>query len=127
MPKTPRISEAEWVVMRLLWEESPRTANEVVDAVAGAQQWQARTVKTLLGRLVRKGALRFRAEGRTYRYYPAVSEKNCIRAESRSFIDRVFGGALTPMLAEFIEAAPLTPREIEELKRLLEKKESDHE
>ena len=123
MPKTPRISEAEWVVMRLLWEEAPRTANEVVEAVAGAQQWQARTVKTLLGRLVRKGALKYRAEGRTYYYTPAVSEKNCVRAESRSFIDRVFGGALTPMLAEFIETTPLSQAEIEELKRLLDKKE----
>jgi len=123
MGRSPNISEAEWHVMRVLWARAPRTAAEVVDAVAEAQCWHPRTVKTLLSRLVRKGAVRYEAQGRGYLYAPAVSEAACVRAESESFVERVFGGALSPMLAQFIEHTPLRPEEIEELKRLLEQKE----
>lgn len=120
MAGPPRISEAEWGVMRVLWERAPRTANEVVEAVLPARDWSPRTVKTLLNRLVKKRALGFRREGRAYLYFPRVSEAECVRAESRSFVDRVFGGSLTPMLAHFIEEHRLSDREIAELRRLLE-------
>lgn len=122
MARIPRISEAEWIVMRVLWERSPKTANQVVDDLASLQGWHPRTVKTLLGRLVRKGALGYTTEGRVFHYLPRVAEEDCVRAESRSFIDRVFGGALSPMLAQFIEETPMSPEEIGELKRLLAKK-----
>ena len=71
MPKTPRISDAEWEVMNVLWESSPRTANEVADELCERMKWHPKTVKTLLGRLVTKGALRYREEGNRYLYRPA--------------------------------------------------------
>ena len=122
MKRPPQISEAEWVVMRVLWERAPRTANEVAEVVGPAQQWHPRTVKTLLARLVRKKALTYTEEGRVYHYRPLVTEADCVRAEGRSFLDRVFGGSLSPMLAQFIEETPLRAEEIEELRQLLEKK-----
>jgi BlaI family penicillinase repressor len=80
-------------------------------------------VKTLLNRLVKKKALRFEKSGREYLYEPAVSEKACVRAESESFLQRVFGGALQPMLAHLVEERKLTPKEIKELKQILKIKE----
>lgn len=122
MGSVPRISEAEWAVMKVFWEKAPRTANEVVEALAPATAWQPKTVKTLINRLVNKEALGFEKSGREYQYHPLVEESKCVRAEGQSFLKRVYGGALKPMLAHFLESEKLAPEEIEELKRILEEK-----
>ena len=118
----PNISESEWQVMRVLWEQSPRTADEVVQALDGQTAWTHRTIKTFLNRLVKKKALGYRNEGRVYHYHPIVQERDCVHAESRSFLDRVYGGALTPMLAHFIQEENLSPQDIAELKSILDRK-----
>jgi BlaI family penicillinase repressor len=123
MGRAPRISEAEWDVMRVVWEKSPIMANEVVERLADGKDWSPRTVKTLLGRLVRKGALTFSVQGKSYLYRPKFTREECVRAEGESFVDRLFGGAAAPMLAHFVEHCDLTPEEIETLKRMLEQKE----
>lgn len=122
MDPTPKISDAEWQVMRLLWERAPQTTNEVVEALAGQTTWKPKTIMTLLTRLVKKGALAFEKKGRVYEYSPRVREEDCVRAESRSFLDRVYGGSLRPMLAHFLEETPLSKEEIEELRRILDEK-----
>jgi len=122
MSEAPRISEAEWRVMKVFWAKAPQTANEVVAALEKTSNWRPKTVKTLINRLVKKGALRYTKDGRTYLYSPAVEEAACVHAESRSFLQRVYGGALKPMLTTFIEHEDLTTDEIAELKRLLDKK-----
>jgi BlaI family penicillinase repressor len=119
MSKTPRISETEWEIMKVCWEKSPVTAQEIIDALAAGDEWHPKTVKTLLNRLVKKRALGFQKQGRAYLYQPLVAEKDCVAAESESFLDRVFGGSLHPMLAHFVQTRKLSPVEISELKRLL--------
>ena len=124
MPKIPRISEVEWEIMRVVWERSPMSASEIIDAlVASDASWHPKTAKTLLNRLVKKGALGFSKEGRLYLYRPLAAEKDCVDDASASFLDRVFGGSLEPMLAHFVEHRKLSRRQIEELKRLLSGKE----
>src|SRR5947209_20479499 len=115
MPNLPSISDAEWEVMNVLWGQSPLTANDVVGRLAARRGWSPRTVKTLLNRLVNKHALTFEAQGKRYLYYPVVSRDQCVRAESRSFVARVFGGALGPMLAYFVSQADLHAEEVEPL------------
>ena len=118
----PRIADSEWRVMQVLWERGPLTANEVVQALSGEVRWKSRTIKTLIGRLVRKGAVRFQEEGTRYRYSAAVPESECVRSETQSFIRRVYQGARKPALAAFLEGADLSPREIEELQEILDQK-----
>ena len=122
MKKMPRIAESEWRVMQVLWEHGPQTANEVVNALSSEVKWKSRTIKTLISRLVRKGAVRFREEGNKYRYFPAVKESECIRSETQSFVRRVYQGAMKPALAAFLADADLSPREIDELQKILEQK-----
>jgi BlaI family penicillinase repressor len=119
MSRTPRISEAEWEIMKICWSRSPVSAQDIIDALAGGKAWHPKTVKTLLNRLVKKHALGFHKDGRAYLYHPRVSESDCVAAESQSFLDRVFGGSLQPMLAHFVERRKLSPAEIAELKTLL--------
>ena len=125
MPKPPKISDAEWQVMDVLWAASAAlTANEVVDALAEYADWSPPTIKTMLNRLVRTRALKFKADGKRYLYSPAVSRERCVRSETRSFVDRLFGGSIAPLLAHFVEDEKLSKDEIEQLRRLLERKGS---
>ncbi len=125
MKKLPKISESEWLVMRVLWSNGPLTANEVVKELAGKTKWKPKTIKTLITRLMNKGAVKFEKEGRKYRYYPAVSEAECVRMERRSFVRRVYGGTTKPMLAAFLEDAKLSAEDISELRKILEQKEGE--
>ena len=121
MKNVPRISDAEWEIMRVIWQRHPATANEVIEGLAAAgPDWHPKTVRTLLTRLVRKKALDYKTNGRTYAYSPLVSQEECIATASESFLDRVFGGSLTPMLAHFVEQQKLSPQDLEEMKQLLE-------
>jgi BlaI family penicillinase repressor len=123
MPNPPPISDSEWDVMSVAWDaDAPLTAEQVVAKLAGVRAWSPRTVKTLLNRLIRKGALAFEQQGKRYLYRPNVSREQCVRRESRSFLSRVFNGAAGPMLVHFVKQARLSPHEIEELKRLLDQK-----
>jgi len=120
--RLPRIPESEWRVMQVLWEHGALTANEVVHQLSGDMKWTPRTIKTLIGRLVKKGAVKFREEGTRYRYSAAVAESECIRAETQSFIRRVYQGAMKQALAAFLEDADLSPQEIDELQEILDQK-----
>jgi BlaI family penicillinase repressor len=127
MPKPPRISEAEWEVMQVLWESSPLGATEIADEVCKRMHWHPKTVKTLLGRLVKKGALRYREEGNRYLYRPVYRRERYVAAESRSFIDRVFGGSATPAVVHFVETMDLSDDDLQELRLILDRKQSGEE
>jgi BlaI family transcriptional regulator, penicillinase repressor len=124
MPNPPAISDAEWEVMNVVWSApAPLTANDVVERLARRRGWSPRTVKTMLNRLVKKGALGFEVEGKRYLYEPRVRRDECVRAESRSFLSRVFGGAAGPMLAHMVREADLSPADVEQLRRILADKD----
>ena len=116
----PTITDSEWIIMEALWENAPRTASQVAKAVA-SQGWADNTVRTLLVRLADKGALKTSDNPSGVKEFtPAVKREACVRAESRSFLQRVFRGASKPLLAHFAANVKLTPEEVEELKRLLD-------
>jgi BlaI family penicillinase repressor len=106
--------------MKIIWDESPLTAQEVMQKLKDGTKWSPKTVKTLLNRLVKKGALGFDKKGRIYHYYPKVSKSECRRFERHSFLSRVYDGALQPMLKAFISDRQLSPEEIQELKKILD-------
>ena len=122
MKKLPKISESEWVVMCVLWMKSPLAAQEVFKQLDGTKKWKPKTVKTLIDRLVKKGAVKYEKDGRRYMYYPAVGRDEYVTKERRSFVRRVYGGIAKPMLAAFLEDAELSADDISELKEILEQK-----
>ena len=124
MKPTPRISETEWEVMKIVWALAPCSAGQIIEELMRADAtWHPKTVKAFLNRLVKKRVLGFRKEGRAYLYRPLVRESECVAAASESFLDRVFGGALKPMLAHFVERRKLSAAEVRELRDLLEPRE----
>lgn len=120
MARLPRISETEWEVMNIIWSQAPCSAGQVVAALQQADaSWHPRTVKAYLNRLVKKKVLGYREEGRAYLYRPLVRREECIDAASESFLERVFGGSLQPMIAHFVRRDKLSREEVRELRRLL--------
>lgn len=113
------ISEAEAVVMDVLWQRHPVSADEVVAALAGRAEWAEPTVKTLLNRLLNKGAIRAEKEGRRYLYSPVLAREAWLAEQSTSVVDRLFGGRVAPLVAHFSEQRKLSPADIAELKRLI--------
>lgn len=120
--KVPSISEAEWEVMNVLWGKSPQTANDVITSLQGQKEWKAKTVRTLLDRLVQKNVVGVNKEQRVYTFYPLYSQDDCQRAEAESFIKRIYGGTVKSMLVQFIEEDSLSEEDIEELKSILDDK-----
>ena len=115
-----QISEAEAVVMDVLWKRSPLSADEVVMALSSRQDWQDATVKTLLNRLLNKGAIDAEKDGRRYLYAPVLQREAWVQGESESLLDRVFGGRVAPLVAHFSEQRKLSRKDIAELRKLLE-------
>ncbi|HZR19168.1 MAG TPA: BlaI/MecI/CopY family transcriptional regulator [Verrucomicrobiae bacterium] len=124
MKTPPRISDAEWDVMRVVWARRRVSANDIIaELQKRGADWHPKTVKAFLNRLVKKHALGFELDGRAYVYHPLIEESACAEAASLSFLERVFGGSLKPMVAHFVARKRLSPKEIRELKDLLEGKE----
>jgi predicted transcriptional regulator len=125
MPSTPAISDAESLVMHQLWQRAPQSAEELVATLGAAQGWQPSTVKTLLNRLLNKGALTAERDGRRFLYAPAVPQEAWAAGESLSLIDRLFGGRLAPLVAQFASERRLSADDLAALKTLL--KEQGHD
>jgi predicted transcriptional regulator len=114
-----RISEAEYAIMEVLWAEAPLGAADVAARVDPSRSWTIRTVKTMLSRLLAKGAVAHEEDGRRFLYRPAVSRDAFLARESGRLIDRMFGGRVTPLVAHLAEQNRLTPADIEEIEALL--------
>ena len=128
MKDIPNISDSEWEVMKVIWSANSCTANHVVELVSKTTEWKPNTIRTLINRLLKKGAIGYElsvSDGKTYNYYPLVSENECIEAESNSFIKKIFNGSLNVMLSNFIEERELSDNEIDELKQILEKRKGN--
>ena len=121
MPSLPDISESEWSLMEALWESSPQTASELTKTLRPTMSWAENTVRTLLTRLIDKGAIKTGENSSgTRTYLPAVKREACVRAEGESFMQRIFGGAAKPLLVHFAQNSKLTAEEVRELKKILD-------
>lgn len=114
------ISEAESIIMQSLWDKSPMSADEVIATLLDQQDWQEATVKTLLNRLLKKGAIRAVKDGRRFLYSPILKREQWIHTESKGFLDRMFDGKIAPLVAHFSQQKKLSKQDIDALKKLIE-------
>ena len=114
------ISEAESVVMEVLWRQAPRSAEDILAEVGPQQNWQEGTVKSLLNRLLKKKAVRAEREGRRYLYSPKLTREQYVSQESKGLLDRLFDGRIVPLVAHFSEQRKLSRKDVADLKKLLE-------
>ncbi|HEX4049763.1 MAG TPA: BlaI/MecI/CopY family transcriptional regulator [Steroidobacteraceae bacterium] len=119
------VSEAESVVMAVLWHGGAMATEAVVAAIAPERRWQESTIKTLLSRLLRKGAVRATKEGRRFIYAPVLTREQWLSSESEGLLDRLFGGRVAPLVAHFSKQRKLSKRDLADLKRLIEELDND--
>ena len=116
-----RASESEMQVLSALWDDAPQTAADLTTRIGKANGWTQATVKTLLARLVQKGAVNAEADGRRYLYSPAIERADAVGEESQRFVDRLFGGRVSPLIAHLADREALTDTDIAEIEALLRK------
>lgn len=117
--KTPRISDSELQLLQLLWEDSPLGASEVAERLPAALGWSPTTVKTLLARLVAKGAIASEPQGRRFLYRPLIAREKVAGGQAGGLIDRLFGGRVSPLVAQLAEQREIDPEDLAELERLV--------
>jgi predicted transcriptional regulator len=123
MQNLPAISAAESAVMEVLWHTSPAATEDVVAALAKEYDWQETTIKTLLNRLLKKGAITAERDGRRYLYSPVLQRDAWLIGESSGLLDRLFGGRIAPFVAHFSKHRKLSKKDLAELRRLIEELE----
>lgn len=121
------VSDAESEILKYLWEESPLPAQEIIDRLQRDSAAHPKTVKTLINRLLKKGALGFHEKERKYFYYPTISKNDYYRIKTESFLDKFFDGELSPMLSCFFSRKKLSDKEIAQLKKLIAEVEDDQD
>lgn len=119
------ISEAESIVMEVLWRHGPMRSENVVETLSGQQKWREPTIKTLLSRLLNKGAISAAKEGRRYVYSPVLTRDEWLSHESKGLLDRLFGGRVAPLVAHFGRHGKLSKKDIAELKRMIAEMDDD--
>ncbi|GJL82093.1 MAG: transcriptional regulator [marine bacterium B5-7] len=124
MSDLPKISEAEWLVMEIVWSRHPVSGAQVAAELSDNPGWHPRTVKTMLGRLAHKGAIGYTKDRNTHHYSPLISRQRYLDHHSKSLIQRLFGGDASEALSHFVEVADLDSDDIEELKDLLDNKKN---
>lgn len=120
----PNISEAEWEVLNVLWDQAPLTANEVIRILQSRTDWKPKTTRTLLDRLVKKKVVGVDQGQRVYTFSPLFSRSECQQAEAQSFLKRIYSGTLKSMLVQFVEERKLSDEEIRELRSILRDNEN---
>lgn len=121
MEKGPKISDAEWEVMKVVWDHAPLAATDVLERLPH-DQWKQKTVNTFLARLEAKGVIESSREGRANVYRALLSEGECRRVEGSHFLSKVFRGKVAPMMLHFIENEELSDKELQDLKEILDRR-----
>ncbi|WP_281822046.1 BlaI/MecI/CopY family transcriptional regulator [Eisenbergiella massiliensis] len=125
MNRLPQISEAEFEVMKIVWQYAPVSTNEITDRLMKTTSWGAKTIQTLIKRLTNKGALTYEKEGRVYVYTPLVKENEYISQQSNSFLRRFYDGDITAMPSAYINTDRLSAEEIGTLRSILDDADND--
>ncbi len=120
MEKTINLSDSEWKLMNRLWAENPMTIMELTAALRPDTGWSKNTVITMLSRLEAKGAVRCQQGQRAKQYFPAIERQAAARAETESFLSKVYGGSLGLMMSAMVESRGLSEADIAELSAILE-------
>jgi len=121
MREIPKISNAEWEVMKIIWDHSEITSTNIIQELKDKVEWKPATVKSLINRLLNKNAISFNKLCSEYLYFPLVSEDECIKLESQSFINKVFNGSVKSMLLTFAQSNEISETDINELRNILNK------
>lgn len=123
----PKISDAEWEVIKIIWSNPKIASSEIIDKLNYKSEWKPSTIKSLINRLLNKKAISFEKKSKEYYYYPLISEEECVKEESKSFLNRVFNGSVNSMFVNFVKSENLSEEDINELRDILNSSQNREE
>lgn len=119
-----KISEAEYEVMKVLWDNGEMTSIDIIDCLSKKKKWNHNTIRTLITRLLNKKAIKIVSkEGKTYIYTYVLKQDKYIKQESTNFIDKLYNGSVKNMLLNFVKEDRLSKEDINDLIKLIESEE----
>lgn len=119
------LSDGEWKLMNLLWEEAPRTIAQLVEALKDDTGWTKGTIFMMLSRMADKGAVRFEMGSRSKLFYPVLKKEDAASYETESFLSKVYGGSVGLMVASLAGQRALSKEDIDELYAVLREAEKE--
>ncbi|AZQ85386.1 MAG: BlaI/MecI/CopY family transcriptional regulator [Cognaticolwellia sp.] len=120
MPNSvPEISDAEFEVLDSLWQKNPASANDIITKLNETKPWHEKTVKTLLNRLVKKQAITYQKQQRSYLYSPLIEREHYLVKQSKTLVDKLFRGHLSPLVTGFAQQSRLKKDDIAALKAII--------
>ena len=122
MDKLPQISEAEYEIMKILWEEYPLSTNEICERVQQTHSWNQKTIHTLLSRLNNKQVISYEKRGRMYYYFPVISQNKYLEQENHHFLDRFYNGKAAPMLSALLSNEKISDSDLKEMYDMIQSK-----
>lgn len=117
------VTDAEAQILKELWQESPLNSQEIIERLEKKSNSHHKTVRTLINRLLTKGAINFNEKNRKYYYYPVLEKEKFYKFKADAFLQQLFNGQLTPLISFFSNNKKLNNAEIAELKALIKKME----
>ncbi len=120
-----KISEAEYKIMEVIWENYPINTNDITNKLIEKTKWNEKTIHTLISRLAKKGVISYIKEGRQFVYSPAFDKQEYLNQQNKSFLNKFYNGTLNLMVMNFMQKNKLSKQEIEELKKILDNKKED--
>ncbi|WP_273327007.1 BlaI/MecI/CopY family transcriptional regulator [Vallitalea guaymasensis] len=121
----PSISDSELEVIKLIWKKNPITSDEIINSLSEKMNWNPQTIKTFITRLVKKKAISYNRLGRNYLYYPVITQKEYVKVENKSFLQKIYDGAVDRLVYNFIEQEDLSEEDIDKLQKMLDNKKKD--
>ena len=121
---TNSISLSEAKVLSVLWQNHPLSAKHIAEKLTD-ESWTYVTIKTLINRLLKKGFLSFEKEGRQYLYSATITEKDYLKKENKSFVERMYAGSFSGLFAAFTQHEKISGQELKEIKKMISEMEKD--
>ena len=122
MGQLPQISEAEYEIMKILWEEYPLSTNEICERAQQTHSWNQKTIHTLLSRLNNKQVISYEKRGRMYYYFPVISQNKYLEQENHHFLDRFYNGKAAPMLSALLSNEKISDSDLKEMYDMIQSK-----
>lgn len=120
-PVSLELTEVEWTIMKVVWDNQPCAAGTVQEALAEEKGWAYSTVKTTMDRMVQKGLLEIKKIRNLQLFSSTISKSSARKGEFQKMLSRAFDGALGPMMQYLVENEKLTDDDIKQLRQLVGK------
>lgn len=122
MKNLPQISQAEYEIMKIIWDSSPISTNKVCERVPKSHNWSSKTVHTLLSRLTAKQVISYEKRGRMFYYSPLISQEDYISQERHQFLNRFYNGRASSLVSSLISDAELSDEDLQKMYELIDSK-----